>query len=535
MLRCAKLSDTAISGEVILADGFVSPRLCELLLKAALAAPEGLDFRHLELETLNSGTFLADAEALVEKLRGLSGFHANLLLRRAFLIRYRAGEGHAEHTDPTSFTINVGLTPPEDYTGGDILFRGDGDQYLRLGHKLGRALLHSGSLLHSAEPLSDCIHSAEPHCIRCNLIVWCCRVAGTPHLWSGLPQIAQAHVVDQLHPCELCSLAAVSRQCKQLVASAPMWVKVQATPVEGLAAAFGCHCDKAVLQSLLAVSDVVDGRSSFLRKLWCSAAAADWARQLSSPVKSRVLPFTLDWGVQLPCGASIESAANSLMAQVASIKHEQSSDREFDYDAEQRLQGAACEAKLTQLLLDTGLVLGGDRSGAGLAELGLFASEQLRRDALLQIPPDQATCLVAAAVYALKLREVELAASGVNGSLHELLSMMGGALVANGGPSASCLCRLLRKHWPAKVDPGIQEARLQAARSRIAGMVQVAICWACEYEHKESAELAESSGTPLLPAPAEDSGSKDSGSDSTPKEVFHYHQMPEHYFEPWRL
>ena len=54
MLRSARLCDTATRAEVVLADDFLCPQLCQRLLAAALAAPEEQDYRHLELETPSS-------------------------------------------------------------------------------------------------------------------------------------------------------------------------------------------------------------------------------------------------------------------------------------------------------------------------------------------------------------------------------------------------------------------------------------------------------------------------------------------------
>jgi hypothetical protein len=365
-LRCGKLATTPVQADVIVADDFVHHELCAQLLHAALAA-EGEDFRHLDLETLQGGVHMHVAQNLVDKLRGLNGYYANLELLRAFVIRYRAGEGHAVHVDPACFTCNVGLTPSEYYDDGELCFESGsredsgpevGDRVevlvgahgqerwasanvlsvsrsrrfeafvscmpeeegtlppypeynslrfssaiseegkswrwpeaLRLRHEAGRAVLHRGSLRHYAEPLG-----AATRCCRCNLIVWCRRVAGVSHLWVRLPASIHALVVEHLHVRDLCALAAVSHECMQLVAEASVWQKLlpyASPPLTVCLAHSVFHIDPAVLRALPSMS-ANDARWRCLSWFWRCAAAAEWCERLD-PGSQAWLDSAAEW------------------------------------------------------------------------------------------------------------------------------------------------------------------------------------------------------------------------------------------------
>lgn len=70
----------------------------------------------------------------------------------------------AKHEDSSDVTLNLCLSEPDDYEGGELVFYGK-NQTLTVPHKLGRALIHRGSLTHRALPLR--------HGKRTNMILWC--------------------------------------------------------------------------------------------------------------------------------------------------------------------------------------------------------------------------------------------------------------------------------------------------------------------------------------------------------------------------
>ena len=140
---------------------------CDQLLQAVAAAPEDVDHRHTPLATLAGGSFLSTAERLVDRLRATDAHLSELALQQAFCISYGAGDGHAAHVDPCAFTINIGLSRPGAFSGGELEILDASTATYSVRHQRGRALCHAGSLRHSAAPL----HSGT----RCNLIVWCDR------------------------------------------------------------------------------------------------------------------------------------------------------------------------------------------------------------------------------------------------------------------------------------------------------------------------------------------------------------------------
>ncbi|KAL6049368.1 putative 2oxoglutarate and iron-dependent oxygenase domain containing protein 2 [Balamuthia mandrillaris] len=107
---------------------------------------------------------------------------ADIKYHHAFTVRYKLGEDKElkKHVDNSDITLNVCLG--KEFEGGDLLFQGCKDSaimkvpakmhaYMReekealVRHKVGHALLHLGSHIHSAKKLV----SGE----RVNLIIWC--------------------------------------------------------------------------------------------------------------------------------------------------------------------------------------------------------------------------------------------------------------------------------------------------------------------------------------------------------------------------
>jgi len=226
------------------ASDVLSPSACELILSAVRSAPADVDHRHLPLETLDGGAHLPTAQRVVERLRAVSAYHAELRLQRAFCVRYSGeGDGHAAHRDPCAFTVNVALTPAADFAGGDLAFHPSerADASHSVGHELGGAILHAGAARHSAVPLS----CGE----RCNLILWLDR-APTASIWSAMPPALQARCLRLLDLSSLSRFAAASRSCAEDAAAAPQWASLRRAlepPRTLLARVWGCaECTDAL-------------------------------------------------------------------------------------------------------------------------------------------------------------------------------------------------------------------------------------------------------------------------------------------------
>lgn len=86
---------------------------------------------------------------------------------KAFVVKYAMDEDTelAAHFDNAEITLNVALSNDESYQGGELVFN-TGSALSRLGyeHKFGQGVLHRGSLIHQAMPIT----TGE----RWNLIIW---------------------------------------------------------------------------------------------------------------------------------------------------------------------------------------------------------------------------------------------------------------------------------------------------------------------------------------------------------------------------
>ena len=85
---------------------------------------------------------------------------------KAFVIKYAMGEDEdlAAHFDNAEITLNISLS--DDYDGGELVFKQNDSttKYFGYEHQIGHAILHRGSLIHEALPIT----SGE----RWNLIIW---------------------------------------------------------------------------------------------------------------------------------------------------------------------------------------------------------------------------------------------------------------------------------------------------------------------------------------------------------------------------
>lgn len=87
---------------------------------------------------------------------------------KAFVVKYALDEDIdlAAHFDNAEITLNVALSNNDCYEGGELIFNTAGNSISRIGyeHKFGHGVLHHGSLIHQAMPIT----SGE----RWNLIIW---------------------------------------------------------------------------------------------------------------------------------------------------------------------------------------------------------------------------------------------------------------------------------------------------------------------------------------------------------------------------
>lgn len=250
---------------------------CDELLQAIAAAPEDVDHRHTPLESLADGSFLSIAQRLVERLRATDDHFSELVLQRAFCISYSAGDGHAAHADPCAFTINVGLSRPDAYAGGELEIHGSAATRFSVGHRRGCALLHAGALRHSAAALTSGTRS--------NLILWCDRRPRCSVLMALSPTL-RGRVLRGLELASLCRLAAASRGCAEDAGRAPQWRQLEqalAPPRRLLGEAWGCADCAALHAAPPPPAACGDGRATawagdggrLLRALTALAAAVD--------------------------------------------------------------------------------------------------------------------------------------------------------------------------------------------------------------------------------------------------------------------
>jgi len=116
----------------------------------------------------------------------MSGHSGQALLdsHHGFVVQYRIGEDLdlGFHYDAADITLNVCLGK-KGFTGGELYFRGllgsptADDEHLKVGHALGRGILHRGQHRHGALPISAGA--------RYNLILWCRASALSEHCGCG--------------------------------------------------------------------------------------------------------------------------------------------------------------------------------------------------------------------------------------------------------------------------------------------------------------------------------------------------------------
>ena len=223
--------------------------------RAAVDRQRGGDARHTELDEMDAPTRALVAGGADRLVAAVGARHERfrVALARAFVITYDADDAvssHDVHVDPrVDITLNVPLTPDDEYDGGELFFRlsnersqmidvkGDEEpeiaklvegRFLRhytgatrttgssecafLRQFRGRALVHSGAAPHGATALA--------RGRRANLILWCVRVHALPR-WGQAPDDVRRAVVDFSHWRDMLSLAATSKAERRLVL--PFW------------------------------------------------------------------------------------------------------------------------------------------------------------------------------------------------------------------------------------------------------------------------------------------------------------------------
>lgn len=89
----------------------------------------------------------------------------------AFSVEYEVGKQKslAKHVDSSDVTLNICLDFEYAFSGGNVVFYEGRKQAFTYQHCWGRAIIHRGSFVHRAEPLTDGS--------RTNLILWCAQRA----------------------------------------------------------------------------------------------------------------------------------------------------------------------------------------------------------------------------------------------------------------------------------------------------------------------------------------------------------------------
>ena len=222
--------------------------------RAAVDRQRGGDARHTELDEMDAPTRALVAGGADRLVAAVGARHERfrVALARAFVITYDADDAvssHDVHVDPrVDVTLNVPLTPDDEYDGGELFFRLSNERsqmidaksdeqpeimklvegrFLRhstgvprttggecafLRQRRGRALVHSGAAPHGATALE--------RGRRANLILWCVRVHALPR-WGQAPDDVRRAVVDFSHWRDMLSLAATSKAERRLVL--PFW------------------------------------------------------------------------------------------------------------------------------------------------------------------------------------------------------------------------------------------------------------------------------------------------------------------------
>ena len=222
--------------------------------RAAVDRQRGGDARHTELDEMDAPTRALVAGGADRLVAAVGARHERfrVALARAFVITYDADDAvssHDVHVDPrVDITLNVPLTPDDEYDGGELFFRLSNERsqmidaksdaepeivklvigrLLRhdsrvpsrtvcecafLRQRRGRALVHSGAAPHGATALE--------RGRRANLILWCVRVHAFPR-WGQAPDDVRRAVVEFSHWRDMLSLAATSKAERRLVL--PFW------------------------------------------------------------------------------------------------------------------------------------------------------------------------------------------------------------------------------------------------------------------------------------------------------------------------
>lgn len=125
-------------------------------------------------------------------------------------IGFVEGEGHPAHVDSSELTVNINIGNV--FTGGELIFpRFPGE---RVGHKVGHAVVHSGSLVHQTLALESGT--------RLNVVLWFDRVA-TFSQFSLLPKEIRQTIISFLAPSDICQLCRCSKAMNELACSDLIW------------------------------------------------------------------------------------------------------------------------------------------------------------------------------------------------------------------------------------------------------------------------------------------------------------------------